>query len=163
MLPPGCNDSDVTPVANPASMAARDVRDLGFSTVSDSCVTTRRRSSVQMSSAIICAIASQSRAVKCATYRSTVWLAAFSSRGVWRLQLLKSGDRVVDGCLVEDFAAVDHVAFDRENADHPPLGVETLLGGLIRHVGHDPSEVVQPVHRLDEVVQVRRDVPCGGE
>ena len=64
-------------------------------------------------------------------------------------------------CLVEDLAAVDHVAFDRENADLPPLGVETLLRGLIRHVGDDRSEVVQPMHRLDEVVQVRRDVPCG--
>ena len=66
-------------------------------------------------------------------------------------------------CLVEYLAAVDHVAFDRENADHPPLGVETLLRRLIRHVGHDPAEVVQPMHRLDEVVQVRRDVPCGAE
>ena len=64
-------------------------------------------------------------------------------------ELFEPRDRGVEVCLVEYFAAVDHVAFDREKVDHPPLGVEALLRSLIRHVGDDRSEVVQPMHRLD--------------
>ena len=41
------------------------------------------------------------------------------------------------------------VAFDRQNGDHPPLGVEALLRGPMRRVGDDRSEVAQPMHRLD--------------
>ena len=49
-----------------------------------------------------------------------------------RLQFLKSGERGVEVCLVEYFAAADQVAFDRENADRAPLGVEALLRGPFR-------------------------------
>ena len=51
--------------------------------------TTRRRSSVQMSSASISAMASQSRAAKYARKRSNTRLAAFSSRGIGGLSSSK--------------------------------------------------------------------------
>ena len=69
-------------------------------------------------------------------------------------ELFESRDRGVQVCLVEYFAAVDHVAFDRENRDPAPLGVETLLRGLIRRVSDDRSEVGQPMHGLDIDVEV---------
>ena len=76
-----------------------------------------------------------------------------------RVQFLEPGERGVEVCLVEDFAAADQVAFDRENVDHPPLGVEALLRGPMRGVGDDRSEVAQPVHSLDVDADVRREVP----
>ena len=50
----------------------------------------------------------------------------FQSRRL-RLQFIKAGERGVEVCLVEDLAAVDPVAFDRKDVDHPPLGVEAVL------------------------------------
>ena len=61
-------------------------------------------------------------------------------------EFVESRERGVEVCLVEHFAAVDQVAFDRQNVDRPPLGVETLLRGPMRHVGDDRSEVAQPMH-----------------
>ena len=100
--------------------------------------TTRRRSSLKKSSASISRIASQSRAAKCVLVALGHLACRVFQPRCRPAELLESRDRGVDGCLVEDFAAVDHVAFDRENADHPPLGVETLLRGLIRHVWSRP-------------------------
>ena len=57
--------------------------------------------------------------------------------------------------------AVDHVAFDRQKGDLPPLGVEALLRGPIRHLGDDRSEVAQPMHSLDVDADVGREVPPG--
>ena len=42
-------------------------------------------------------------------------------------EFVESGECGVEVCLVEDFAAVDQVIFDRENVDHSPLSVESLL------------------------------------
>ena len=64
-------------------------------------------------------------------------------------ELLEPRERGVEVCLVEYFAAVDQVAFDRQKFDHPPLGVEALLRGPMRRMGDDRSEVVQPMHGLD--------------
>ena len=117
---------DVTSLT-PMSAIARKSAIVGISTVSDPAFTTRRRSSVEMSSASISAIASQSRAAKYACKRSSAWLAAFSSRGVWRLQFVEPRERGVDVCFVEYLAAVDQVAFDCQKVDPPPLGVESPL------------------------------------
>ena len=65
------------------------------------------------------------------------------------MQFLKAGERSVEVCLVEDFAAAEQVAFDRENFDHPPLGVEALMRGPLQRVGDDRSEFAQPMHGLD--------------
>ena len=61
----------------------------------------------------------------------------------------KRGERGVEVCLVEDLAAVDQVAFDRQKMRSPPLGVEALLRGPLSRVGEDRSEIAQPMHRLD--------------
>ena len=98
---------------------------------------------------MISAIASQSRAAKYAWKRSSTRLAAFSSRGVGGLQLVEPCERGVEVCLVEEFAAVDQVAFDRQDGDLSPLGVEALLRGPVRRVGDDRSEIAQPMHSLD--------------
>ncbi len=58
-----------------------------------------------------------------------------------RVQLIEAGDRGVEVCLVEDFAAVDQVAFDRQHVDPSPFGVEALLGVPMRRIGEDCSEV----------------------
>ena len=49
-------------------------------------------------------MASQSRAAKYARKRSLTWLAAFSSRGAGRLQLIELRERGVEVCLVEYLA-----------------------------------------------------------
>ena len=76
-------------------------------------------------------------------------------------ELVEPRERGVEVCLVEELAAVDQVAFDRQNVDLPPLGVEALLRGPIRRLGDDRSEVAQPMHSLDVDADVRRDVPRG--
>ena len=42
-------------------------------------------------------------------------------------QFVEAGERSVEVCLVEDFAAAHQVTVDRQEVDHPPLGVEALL------------------------------------
>ena len=59
-------------------------------------LTTRRRSSLQLSSATISAIASQSRAAKYALKRTYIRLAAFSSRRAGGCSSSKRGERSVD-------------------------------------------------------------------
>ncbi len=86
----------------------------------------------------------------------------YSACGVFQLrcrsaEFVEAGERGVEVCLVEDFAAVDQVALDRQNVERPPLGVEALLRGPVRHLGDDRSEVAQPMHRLDVTAEVRRD------
>ena len=76
-----------------------------------------------------------------------------------RVQFLKAGERGVEVCLVEDFAAVDQVAFDRHEVDHSPLGVEALSRGPMRRIGDDRSEIAEPMHRFDVEAEVRREVP----
>ena len=105
--------------------------------------TTRRRSSLHMSSASISAIAVPVAGREVRQKRSHTWLAAFSSRGAGRLQLIEPRERGVEVCLVEHLAAVDQVAFDRQEVDHPPLGVEALLRGPMCRMGDDRSEVAQ--------------------
>ena len=57
-----------------------------------------------------------------------------------RVQFVKSGERGVEVCLVEDFDAAEQVAFDCENVDHPPLGIKALWRGPFQHLGRDGSE-----------------------
>ena len=64
-------------------------------------------------------------------------------------ELVEPRERGVEVCLVEDLAAVDQIAVDRQNVDHSPLGVEALLRDPMCHMGDDRSEVVQPMHGLD--------------
>ena len=124
--------------------------------------TTRRRSSSQMSSARISAIASQSRAAKCARRRSSTRVAAFSSRGAVRVQFVESRERGVEVCLVEDFAAVDQVAFDRRRCRSSATRRRSPLArSHCSTVGDDRSEVAQPMHSLDVDADVRSEVPRG--
>ena len=80
----------------------------------------------------------------------------------WRraAEFVEPRERGVEVCLVEHLAAIDQVAFDRRDVDHPPLGLEALLRGPVRHVGDDRSEVAQPMHSLDVDAEVRREVPA---
>ena len=124
---------------------------------------TRRRSSLEKSSARISAIASQSRAAKHAGSARRLGLPCFPA-AVPAGELFESRDRGVQIGLVEYLGAVDHVAFNRENGDPAPLGVETLLRGLMRCAGDDCSEVVQTMHSLDIDIDVvgRDPAPRGG-
>src|SRR6516225_3332608 len=70
-----------------------------------------------------------------------------------RSQFVKARERGVKVCLVEDFAAASQVAFDREEVDHPPLGVEAVLRSPASNISDDRSEVAQPMDSLDVVVQ----------
>ena len=74
-------------------------------------------------------------------------------------ELVELGDRGVEVFLVEDFAAVDQVAVDRQNGVLLHLGFEALLRGPRRHVRDDRSQVGQPMHCLDMPADVREEVP----
>src|SRR6185312_825514 len=65
-----------------------------------------------------------------------------------RLQLFEAGERSVEVCLVEYFAAVESFAVDRQKVDHSPLGVDAFRRGGIRHMGEDRPQVVQPMNCL---------------
>ena len=88
--------------------------------------TTRRRSSTECRPPAVSAIAVQSRAAKHVWKRSATRLAAFSSRraGDSVHRIARARRRV---CLVEYFAAAHPVTVDRQEVDHPPLGVEAVL------------------------------------
>ncbi len=103
----------------------------------------------RMSSASISAMASQSRAAKYARKRSPTRLAAFSSRGACGCSSSKRASAASRSASSKSSTRSDQVAFDREQVDHPPLGIEALLRGPMRRMGDDRSEVVQPMHRLD--------------
>src|ERR1700684_5605 len=64
-------------------------------------------------------------------------------------EFVEAAERGVEVCLVEYLSAADHVAFNCENRDPAPLGVKTLLRGLICCVSDDCSGVGQPMHCLD--------------
>ena len=109
------------------------VRDLGIPTVSDP--------GVHHPTAIvdgdgrrpmISAMASQSRAAKHSQKRSYARLAAFSSRGVGRLSSSNLASAASRSASSNSSAAVDQVAFDRQQVRSPPLGVEALLRGPMR-------------------------------
>ena len=70
-------------------------------------LTTRRRSSIEMSSAITVAIASQSPAAMYAWQRASTRLAVFSRRGPGRLSSSNLASAASRSWLVEQFAAVD--------------------------------------------------------
>ena len=72
--------------------------------------TTRRRSSVEMSSASISAMASQSRAAKCAREALGHLACRVFQPRCRPAELIEPRDRGVEVCLVEDLAAVDQVA-----------------------------------------------------
>ena len=73
-----------------------------------------------------------------------------------RLQFVEPRERGVEVGLVEDFAAVDPVAVDRQKLNHPPLGVEALVARCHAHLGDDRSESRSADARLD--VDVRSGV-----
>ena len=77
----------------------------------------------------------------------------------WLAELVEAGERGVDVCLVENFAAAGQVAVYGQNIDVVPLGVETLLRGPVYLMGDDHSEITQPMHSLDVNVEVRAEVP----
>ena len=79
------------------------------------------------------------------------------------MQLLKAGERGVEVCLVENFATGYPVAFDGQEVDRPPLGVEALLRGPMALMGYDRPETVEPMHRLDVDLQGWREVPNRAE
>ena len=87
------------------------------------------------------ASASQSRAAKHAWKRSYTWLAAFSSRGAGWLSWSNLAIAASRSASSNSFAAVDHVAFDRQEVDPAPLGVEALVRNAMRRMGTDRSEL----------------------
>ena len=50
-------------------------------------------------------------------------------------ELVEPRERGVEVCLVEELAAADQIAFDGQDFDDPPLGVEALLRGSIERLG----------------------------
>ena len=123
--------------------------------------TTRRRSSVQMSSASISAMASQSRAAKYVQKRSSTRLAAFSSRGAGRLSSSNLASAASRSASSNNSQRLTRSPSTVRSSIDPPLGVEALLRGPMRRLGDDRSEVAQPMHSLDVDTEVRREVPRG--
>ena len=78
-----------------------------------------------------------------------------------RMQLVELRERGIEVGLVEDFGAVDQVAFDGEDLDHPPFGIETLLRGSFQALRDDGFEFAEPMHGLDVSADIRHEVPCG--
>ena len=64
------------------------------------------------------------------------------------MQLLKTSQRGVDVCLVEDFAAVDQIAFDCQNID-PRHSASKPSCEVPCPPRDDRSAVAQPMHGLD--------------
>lgn len=75
--------------------------------------------------------------------------------------LVEPWERGFEVCLVEHLAAIDQVAFDREDVDHPSLGVEALVRNATCGVGDERSDVAQPMHGFHVDADVRRVVPDG--
>ena len=72
-------------------------------------------------------MASQSRAAKYALKRSVHLACRVFQPRRRTTEFIEPRERGVDVCLVEYLAAIDLVAFDRQNVHLPPLGVEALL------------------------------------
>ena len=49
------------------------------------------------------------------------------------MQLVELRERGIEVGLVEDFGAVDQVAFDGEDLDHPPFSIEPSCEVPFRH------------------------------
>src|SRR5690349_18228534 len=81
--------------------------------------------------------------------------------GPARLKFVESRECGIKVTLVEDFAAVNQIAVDRENGDFPPFGGETLLRSPARRMGNNTSVAAQPIDSLDVDLDVRRKVPRG--
>ena len=79
------------------------------------------------------------------------------------MQLIKPGQRGVEVCLVEDFAAAGQVVFDRPQRDPSPLGLEALLRSLVRRVSDDCPEVGHSMHDLDIDIDVLVTVQPGAQ
>ena len=92
--------------------------------------TARRRSSIELSSSISAALASQSLATKQARKRSIHLACRVFQPTRLRADLVELRERGVDVRFVEDLAAADHV-FDRQEVDRSPLGVEAFLRGPV--------------------------------
>ena len=84
----------------------------------------------------------------------------FQSRRL-RLQFIEAGERGVEVCLVEEFAAVDQIAVDRQKFDHSPFGIEALLRSALRRMGDRRLRRCQPMHSLDAEGDVWRERPHG--
>ena len=101
----------------PMSAVARMIRDLGIATVSDP--------GAHHPPTIVAAnVVGQHLGHRVPVARREVrqealvhWLAAFSSRGAGRLSSSNLASAASMSCLVEYFAAVDQVAFDRHEVD----------------------------------------------
>src|ERR1700692_4520059 len=78
-------------------------------------------------------------------------------------EFVEAGERGVEVCLVENFATGYPVAFDGQDVDRPPLGVEALLRAPMALMGYDRPETVEPMHRLDVDLQGWREVPNRAE
>ena len=87
-------------------------------------------------------MAVQSRAEKHAWYRSTIRLAAFSSRGAGGRSSSKrasAASRSASSKISQRY----QVAVDSRNVDHSPLGVEAFWRRPIRRIGEDCSELLR--------------------
>ena len=118
---------DVSSAPMPA--AARAVRDLGISTVSDAgvhhatAIVTRNVVGHQLRHGVPVAGPEDGP-------EAFVHLACRVFQPRRRpAELVEPRERGVEVCLVEQLAAVDQVAVDRQHVDHSPLGVEALLRG----------------------------------
>ncbi len=79
------------------------------------------------------------------------------------VQLIEPGERGVEVGLVEDLDAAVEIAVGYANDDCPPFGIKALLRSAACGVGHDRSQLIQPMHRFDVDSDVWREVPQGGK
>ena len=84
----------------------------------------------------------------------------FQGRRTW-MQFLEARERGVEIGLIEYFTAVEQVAFECEQNDFPPFGIEALLRCSTHYMGDDSTELAQPMHGLDIGPYVGREIPCG--
>ena len=108
-------------------------------------------------------MASQSRAARCARKRSYDSACRVFQPRRWSAELVEPGERGVEVCLVEDFAAADQVAFERQKWILRHSASKPSLRGSMQRLGDDRSEIAQPMHSLDVDREVRRQIPSGAE
>src|SRR3984957_11428248 len=78
-------------------------------------------------------------------------------------ELIELRERGVEVCLLEDFAAIDHVLVDRQEVDPAPFGVEALARNAMSRMGADRPELAEPMYNLDVSSDVLVEVEARAE
>ena len=123
--------------------------------------TTRRRSSIAMSSARVSDSAFQSWAAKHAVRRACTWLAAFSIRRASGLSSSNLAMALSRSASSNTSTRLTRSPIDGKHGDPPPLSVEALQRSLVCRIGDDCSAAVQLMHCLDMNVDALVELqPC---